>query len=222
VLRNVAVIGSFFIPGAIVDSYPEAVEKVIDGGHEVGLHGYLHEQVDQLAGAELWESLHRSIIAFERLGVTGSMGYRSPSWEMTRDSWAMLLAAGVKYDSSLMGLDVPYIMEGLVEVPVEWGLDDAIFFRFVPGTPHPPVAVDSVVERWSKEIEAAKHYGTLLVFTVHPWISGRGARALALERFLERYADDGEIWWATAGEIAAYHYTTSSEKTSYQLNPGVL
>lgn len=221
-LSDVGIEGSFFVPGAIADSHPRAVESILQAGHEVGLHGYLHERVEALSSDELTDVLHRSMEAFRRIGASGPFGYRSPSWEMTEDAWAALLSIGVSYDSSLMGSDVPYVVDGLVEVPVEWSLDDAVFYRYTSGTVRPPTAADALLDAWTAEIEAARHYGTLAVFTMHPWISGRAVRAVALRRLLERYIGDPEIWWATAAAIAAHHRSAYSGEASHGLRPGAI
>lgn len=219
-LGDLAIPGSFFIPGAIVDSHPDAVEAILAGGHEVGLHGYMHERVEQLTPNELADVLDRSITAFSRVGATGRLGYRSPSWEMTTDAWSALRASDVAYDSSLMGSDVPYVIDGLVEVPVEWSLDDAVFYRFTPGTTRPPVPSHQLLAGWVEEIEAAKRYGGLVVLTMHPWISGRAGRASALRALLERCIGDPQIWVATAGSIAAHHRVQYGMELSFGLRPG--
>ena len=124
------------------------------------------------------------------------------------------------YDSSLMGSDLPYTMDGLIEVPVEWTLDDAVFYRFTPGTVRPPVTPRQLIEAWHEEIGAAKRYGALVVLTMHPWISGRAGRAVALRALLESCTADPEIWLATAGSIAAHHRANYGTDSSFRLRPG--
>jgi peptidoglycan-N-acetylglucosamine deacetylase len=211
---------SFFIPGAVADAHRVAVEAIVAGGHEVGLHGFLHERVDALSRAELDDVLARSQAALEAAGARGPFGYRSPSWEMTDDAWAALRAFGMAYDSSLMGYEHPYWIGDLVEVPVSWALDDAIFYRYTPGTVRPPVAPAELMAGWADELEAAKRFGSTVVFTVHPWLSGWVARAAAFEALLERYRSDPDIWWATVGEIAAHHRTLPGGARTEGLHPG--
>jgi len=219
-LGDLGIQASFFVPGAIADSHPAAVEAILSGGHEIALHGYMHERVEQLTAAELRDVLDRSISALLKVGVSGPLGYRSPSWEMTADAWNALKERGVAYDSSLMGSDLPYTMDGLIEVPVEWTLDDAVFYRFTPGTVRPPVTPRQLIEAWHEEIGAAKRYGALVVLTMHPWISGRAGRAVALRALLESCTADPEIWLATAGSIAAHHRANYGTDSSFRLRPG--
>lgn len=222
VLGEAGIAASFFVPGAIAAAYPEALGAILERGHEIALHGYLHERVEALSPAELVDVLARSTAALRQAGVSGRLGYRSPSWEMTEAAWDALRAAEVAYDSSLMGSDTPYTIDGLVEVPVDWSLDDAVFYRYVPGTVRPPAPTEAVLAAWTAEIEAARSYGTCVVLTMHPWISGRGARAAALARLLAQYGQDRDIWWATAAQIADHHRTLTGRPAEHHLRPGAI
>lgn len=220
VLGDLDVNGSFFIPGAIADSHPAAVEAILAAGHEVGLHGYLHERVEQLNPAELSDVIGRSKATLARLGAAAPFGYRSPSWEMTADAWTALKESEVAYDSSLMGMDVPYVIDGVIEIPVDWALDDAVFYRFTPGTTRPPVPARQLLDAWLDEIEAVKAYGGLVVLTMHPWISGRAGRAAALRALLERCVADPQLWVTTASSIAEHHRAQYGMESALGLRPG--
>lgn len=222
VLGEIGTTATFFVPGAVAAAYPDAVAGIVAAGHEVGLHGYLHERVEELGADELAEVMDRSVVALRDAGAGGPFGYRSPSWEMTPAAWRVLRQAGIRYDSSLMGADVPYTMEGIVEVPVDWSLDDAVFYRFTPGTQRAPVPADMLAGAWSAELESARRFGTLVVLTMHPWMSGRAARADALRGLLRRYAGDPDIWWATVAEIAEHHAKMSGTSGTAELRPGEL
>jgi peptidoglycan-N-acetylglucosamine deacetylase len=211
---------SFYVPGAIATAHPDTVRQIIARGHEVGLHGDLHERVDQLDRDELDAVMERSQAALRAVGVEGPLGYRSPSWEMTEPAWDAIEQAGVAYDSSLMGYEHPYRMGKLIEVPVSWTLDDAIFYRYTPGTVRPPVAPATLMASWEQEIEAAKRYGTLVMLTVHPWQSGRATRAAALRELLARHRSDPELWWATTAEVARHHAGLRDDAWAEELRPG--
>jgi hypothetical protein len=111
------------------------------------------------------------------------------------------------YDSSLMGYDHPYTIEGVTELPVTWTADDATYFFYLgPGDViAPPWPVTQVERAWREEIAAAKRFGGYVCLTVHPWMSGRGHRVLALERLLSEAKADTSIWMAPCRDIAAYH-----------------
>lgn len=196
---------SIFVPGALAEAYPDHVTRALAAGHEIGLHGFLHEPVQFLGRGELEDVLERSSTVLRRLGARPPLGYRSPSWEMTPEAWSVLVGASVAYDSSLMGDDRPYWLEGLVEVPVHWGLDDAVFLRYTAASPRSLISSRDLLQRWRSEVAAAKRFGSLVVITVHPWLTGRGAAAESLGQLLKETRADRDIWIATAQEVALHH-----------------
>ena len=207
VLGGLELKASFFIPGVVAERYPEAVARIVEEGHEAGLHGWLHERVDELVSeAEIEETISRGANSLERAAGRPAIGYRSPSWEMTPVVFKVLKRLGVSYDSSLMGYDHPYWIGDMPEIPVNWFLDDAPYYRYAGrGDTRPPAFPEQLTRAWEEELEACKRFGGLFMLTMHPWLSGRAARVAALERMVRRHRDDPEIWWATAAEIAAYH-----------------
>ncbi|UOF88993.1 polysaccharide deacetylase [Fodinisporobacter ferrooxydans] len=200
---------SFFIPGRIAEQYPQAVEEIVKYGHEIGLHGYLHERVDELNEEEIEETLIQAKESLQKITGQRQMGYRSPSWEMTESAFNIIMRHQVLYDSSLMGYDHPYWIGGLPEIPVQWLLDDAIFYRYTGGSSAspPPINPKVVIDSWKQEFEGMKRFGGLFMVTMHPWISGRASRILALEELIKHLKKDTEVWWATCEEVAAYHRT---------------
>ncbi|MHB8619129.1 MAG: polysaccharide deacetylase family protein [Chloroflexota bacterium] len=211
---------SFYVPGWIAEHYPEALRAILKGGHEVGLHGYLHERLDDIGRDEMRETMARARRALLVVGAGEPLGYRSPSWEMTPWAFEVLQDLGVAYDSSLMGYDHPYWMSGLVEVPVQWLLDDAPFYRYAgKGDTRPPAHPGQVVESWRLELEGMKRFGGLFMPTMHPWMSGRAGRLLELDRLLARYRDDADIWWATAAQVARHHAATYPDEYREEARP---
>lgn len=210
-LKRLDIRSTFFIPGIIAERYPQVVEAIAADGHEIGLHGYLHENVKDLSENEIEQMVIKGKEALENIIGKQEFGFRSPSWEMTPETLRVLKRHGIRYDSSLMGYDHPYWIDGLPEVPVQWLLDDAIYFRFFGGYAGPPPANPKVVtDTWWQEFEGLKRYGGLFLLTVHSWLSGRGSRIIALEELLTGIREDSEVWWATCGEIADYHRQQAS------------
>lgn len=221
-LDRLSLRASFYVPGAIAEAHPGALRSIISAGHEVGLHGYMHERLDDLGAAQAAATLDRSVQALVAAGASPPFGYRSPSWEMTPEAWDQLCAAGVLYDSSLMGYDHPYWIDGLVEVPVQWQLDDAIFYRYVTGSSRPPVPPSVVMDDWGREISALARFAGLAMMTVHPWLSGRAGRLAAFESMLREAVSDPGIWWATAAQIADHHRAGHTPDGADTLGPGTL
>jgi peptidoglycan/xylan/chitin deacetylase (PgdA/CDA1 family) len=200
---------SFFIPGWTVENHLPASRRIRDAGHEVGAHGNVHEAVDFL-DAEQEETVMRQQLAIlqDLLGVR-PLGYRSPSWDVNLRTPGILKAHGFLYDSSLMGNDVPYEVETehgpLVEVPVQWILDDAPLFRHVYGATNAIADPARVFDLWSREFAGIHGENGCFVLTCHPFIIGRASRILLLEdlvRFMRRFRG---VWFTTCAEIARWH-----------------
>ncbi|GGK45024.1 polysaccharide deacetylase family protein [Salinarimonas ramus] len=211
-LDRLSIKGTFFTPSVVAELHPEILPALVERGHEVGLHGHLHEIVSETTRAEFEDALDRSLAIVEAQTKARPAGFRSPAWEMTPGMIGALKDRGIAYDSSLSGYDHPYEIDGLVEIPVQWQIDDAIFFRFFGGgvDKWPPARAADVGDAWIDEFEAGRAYGQLLMITIHPWISGRAQRVAMLERVLGRVAAQDDVWIATAGEIARWHETSDN------------
>lgn len=197
---------SFYVPGFVARKYPQAVKKIAERGHEIGLHGDVHERVDELNKSELEKTIVEPKKVIEDLIGEPVVGYRSPSWELTPDTIELLKKHGIQYDSSLMGYDHPYSIEGLTEVPVQWLLDDVVFYRYLGGGgQNAPKNPKEVIEIWKEEFLGLKRYNGLFLLTMHPWVTGRASRIVGLESLIEYFKEDKDVWFATCKEIAAYH-----------------
>ncbi|MFH9980798.1 polysaccharide deacetylase [Streptomyces sp. NPDC017179] len=211
VLRRQGVKATFFVPGFTADTYPDMVRSIIDEGHEVAHHGYLHEPMQGIDAAREAEYLDRGLEALDRLGVRPA-GYRAPWWEMNWHTPDLLIERGFRYDSSLLDGDTPYRLHGtgtagdLVEIPVDWGLDDWEQYAFYPGWTGSGVIESprKVHEMWLLEAQAHHAESGCFVLTNHPFISGRPSRAAALERLIEDVRALDGMWVTTLGEIAAH------------------
>lgn len=205
-LDRVEVKGSFFVPGVVAERHPELLPALLERGHEIGLHGYFHELVQQTSDTEFSAALEASIALFRRQTGQEPRGFRSPAWELTPHMLAEIGARGL-YDTSLAGFDNPYTVGDVIEVPVQWLFDDAIHFKFLGGGGDhwAPSSTRAVAEVWHDEWEALHRFGGLCMVTVHDWISGRAHRVLMLERLLERARSTAGCWVTTVGEVARHH-----------------
>jgi peptidoglycan/xylan/chitin deacetylase (PgdA/CDA1 family) len=165
---------TFYVPGATIDENPAACEELLAAGHEVAHHGYHHLPTTGLDAAGERDELERGIEALARIGAAPS-GYRSPGWELTPTTLALLPDLGFRWDSSLMGDERPYRVGHLVELPVHWRLDDVPYFTALRD-PREVLAI------WKAEHDRADHDVT---YTIHPEITGRGHRLSLLEGLLD-------------------------------------
>ncbi|BCW64874.1 polysaccharide deacetylase [Paenarthrobacter sp. MSM-2-10-13] len=211
---------TFFIPGFTAESYPDVVRRIADGGHEIAHHGYLHEPMQGIDAATEASYLDRGLEALANVAGIRPVGYRAPWWELNWQSPALLADRGFLYDSSLLDGDAPYRMavaEGdsrdIVEIPVDWALDDWEQYGFYPGVTGSGVIESpaKALEMWTLEAQAHHSQGSCFVLTNHPFISGRPSRAVALEQLMERVKDLDGMWVTTLAEIAQHTKDTVQE-----------
>ncbi|WP_396020707.1 polysaccharide deacetylase family protein [Arthrobacter sp. ISL-28] len=53
----------FFIPGFTAESYPDVVRRIVDAGHEIAHHGYLHEPMQGIHAATEGRYIDRGLEA---------------------------------------------------------------------------------------------------------------------------------------------------------------
>lgn len=199
---------SFFVPGYTLAKYTDRIKAIQAAGHELGGHGNVHETLDQLDEYQETAVLEQQLELFQHHLSLRPSGYRSPSWELNVRTPALLKRYGFAYDSSLMGDDVPYELDTpagrLIEVPVQWLLDDAPLYRHVYGATNAIADPDRVVRMWSREFKGLYEENGLFCLTMHPWISGRAGRVDALRELIAYIRTFTGVWWATCGEVAEW------------------
>jgi peptidoglycan-N-acetylglucosamine deacetylase len=204
-LADLDISATFYVPGHTADHHPDAMEAILAGGHEVGHHGYLHRGTEGLDAAGQRAELEQGLAALARHGVRPA-GYRSPGWELTPETLALLGELGFGYDSSLMADDRPYWAAGengpLLELPGHWSLCDWPYFGWTPyhgGLLADPAGVERI---WLEEYESARRDRRAITYTMHPEAIGRGYLARMLERVITGMRERGRPWFATHAQIA--------------------
>jgi peptidoglycan-N-acetylglucosamine deacetylase len=209
-LERFAMRATFFVPGWIAETYPEVVARVHRMGHEVAHHGYRHEWPDPDAPDEEATRFRQGLAALEAVTGERPVGFRSPAWELTPRSLPLLVEEGFLYSSNLMDDLVPYLHpEGIVELPVQWLLDDAPFFMFQTRPPSRPIWPAELVEQaWLEEFHGLYQLGGYFNLTVHPQFIGRPGRLRMLERVLATVLTYPDVWVAPLREVARYWQET--------------
>ena len=95
---------TFFVLGWVGERYPRLVEKIHQAGHEVACHGYAHQLIYTQSKEEFRADLKKSKIILEDIIKEPVLGYRAPTYSITKESiWALdiLMEEGFKYDSSV-------------------------------------------------------------------------------------------------------------------------
>jgi peptidoglycan-N-acetylglucosamine deacetylase len=199
---------TFFVPGYTAEQHPDPILAIRDAGHEIAHHGYLHELLTGAGEAAEREYLERGLDALDRVAGVRPAGYRAPWWETTDRTLDLLVEYGFRFDSSLFDADLPYIRQQaggpITEIPVSWALDDWEKYAFWPGvTGSGTIERPSLVaEHWWEEVLAYAEEGACCVITMHPFLTGRPARAKALGGLIDKITQHGEIWLAPMSEIA--------------------
>ena len=194
---------TFFTPGWTVDNYPDSMREILRRGHEVGAHGYQHERMTEISHEAEGAAFERSMDALKRIGIKPE-GYRAPYWLVGDRTIEHLKRLGFRYSSNFMDDDMPYMLKyrgedtGLVELPVEWMLDDWPQFETERRAP------EDVYRIWKPEFEGIHELGRYFGLTCHPQAIGRISRLKMLERLIEEMKAKGDVWFATGREVAVW------------------
>ena len=155
---------TWFIPGHSIETFPEQTALVVEAGHEIGIHGYSHENPISMTPEQEEAVLDKCIDLVKKVSGRRPTGYVAPWWEFSPVSNELLLKKGIKYDHSLMHNDfTPYYVRvgdtwtkidyskapeewmkplvrgretDLVEIPASWYLDDLPPMMFIKGAPN--------------------------------------------------------------------------------------
>ena len=156
---------TWFVPGHSIETFPEQIDAIVAAGHEVGVHGYSHENPIAMSREQETEVLDKCIALIEEVTGRRPTGYVAPWWEFSRVTNELLLERGIKYDHSLMHRDFePYYVRvgdswtpidyaapsahdwmkplvrgeetNLVEIPANWYLDDLPPMMFIKASPN--------------------------------------------------------------------------------------
>ena len=202
---------TFFMPAVSALLHPGELRRYLAEGHEVGMHGWIHERTTALAPADERELALRSADVLEKSTGARPVGIRTPSWDFTPATLGIIRELGLAYDSSLMADDEPYEIvhdgepSGIVEIPVEWIRDDAVYFmmhRFQSLRPHTPP--QAVLDIFLREFDAAYEEGGLCQLTFHPHIIGHRSRVWIVEEIIRHAQARGRVWFSTHRDVAKF------------------
>ncbi|MCQ2906036.1 polysaccharide deacetylase [Helicobacter pylori] len=155
---------TWFAPGHSIETFPEQMKIIVNAGHEVGAHGYSHENPIAMSAKQEEDVLLKSVELITDLTGKAPKGYVAPWWEFSNITNELLLKHGFKYDHSLMHNDfTPYFVRvgdswskidysleakdwmkplvrgvetNLVEIPANWYLDDLPPMMFIKKSPN--------------------------------------------------------------------------------------
>jgi peptidoglycan-N-acetylglucosamine deacetylase len=204
---------TFFVPGHTADRYPQAVRAIVAAGHEIAHHGYLHEQPTALTLEQEITAIDKGLAALAEVAGVRPSGYRAPMWDLSWRTPALLAERGFLYDSSLMDADHPYELAvtpgaaaSLVEIPIQWALDDWEQYCYLPD-----ISGSGLIETprkarelWQAEFDGLRRVGGCWVLTNHPFLTGRPSRAAELDDLMRYVLDHDDVWVTNLGAIAEH------------------
>jgi peptidoglycan/xylan/chitin deacetylase (PgdA/CDA1 family) len=207
-LNKYGVKGSFYVPAVTALLHPAEQRRVVAEGHEIGIHGWIHELNSTLAREAERDLMRRSADTLEQIAGVRPVGLRTPSWDFSKHTLEIEKEMGLLYDSSLMSDEDCYELlldgepTGIVELPVEWVRDDAVYFmmnRFSALRPYTPPT--DVLDIFRREFDAAYDEGGIFQLTMHPHIIGYRSRVWILEEVIRHAQARKGVWFATHAEV---------------------
>ena len=174
---------SWFIPGHSIETFPTQCKMVVDAGHEIGMHGYSHENPIAMTPEQEEAVMDKCVELIERLSGRRPSGYVAPWWEFSTVTNQLLLKKGIKYDHSLMNDDFHpfYVRVGdswtlidyskqphewmkplvrgeetdLIDIPGSWYLDDLPPMMFIKSAPnsHGFIKPRDIEELWCDQFD---------------------------------------------------------------------
>jgi peptidoglycan/xylan/chitin deacetylase (PgdA/CDA1 family) len=187
---------TWFIPGHSIETFPDQTRMIVEAGHEIGIHGYSHENPIAMTAQQEETVLLKCIDLVEKVSGKRPTGYVAPWWEFSNITNELLLKNGIKYDHSLMHNDFhPYYVRvgdswtridysqpaetwmkplqrgqetDLIEIPANWYLDDLPPMMFIKKSPnsHGFVNPRDIEQMWKDQFDWVYRENDYAVFTM--------------------------------------------------------
>jgi peptidoglycan-N-acetylglucosamine deacetylase len=222
-LAKFGIPSTWFVPGHTADTFPEITARVADAGHEIGNHGYLHEDFSALPIDSVRAVIRKANDALRRVTGQQPLGIRTPLGDFDGSLFEVFLEEGFSYDSSIFGDASPRWCRGadtlrtdgpntpgpvldLVELPLASQLTDFRYLEYnlSPVTLRGLTDPADLLEIWKDEFDYAYAGGggRFLHLVVHPQTIGWGLRLRMLEAFLEHCRARSDIRFETCRGVA--------------------
>ena len=202
---------TFFIPGVVAEHYPEVVKEIARRGHDIGFHGYLHEESTKTTYEQEDATMHRSEKIIYDLTGQKIAGHRAPGGVIHDYSLRLFLEHGYIYSSNWRDSDGPFLhqIDGktvpLVELPKDSIFDDTAYDFYTDAAPerYGLKSPDEMFEIWKEEFDSLAVEGRMINFVLHPQFVGRASRVQMLSRLIGYMKSHG-AWLDTNRADAAW------------------
>ena len=203
---------TFFVPGAVIETYLDTVEEIHRRGHEPACHGYRHESDPELSRDEMIKILDKSEALLAEITGKKPVGHRAPE-SVLQDFMPELLAErGYLYSSSMKDCDWAYLWEKdqkklpLVELPNDITMDDFTYYYFTFSDPAVRCMYPNreVFGNWKQEFDGLALEGNkIFILKLHPQMIGRASRIGMVGEFIA-YMQNHGAWITTCEDVARY------------------
>lgn len=202
---------TFFIPGIVAEQYPDVVREISRRGHEVGFHGYEHEEFTTTTYEEENATMHRAAKIIRDICGQELGGHRAPGGVIHDYSLRLFLEHGYIYSSNWRNQDGPFlhVIDGkevpLVELPKDSILDDTAYDFYTDSAPerYELKSPREMLEIWKEEFDALASEGRMMNFVLHPQFIGRASRVNMLSELIGYMLAHG-AWMDTNYAVASY------------------
>ena len=202
---------TFFIPGVVADHYPEVVKEIPRRGHDIGFHGYLHEESTKTTYEQEDATMHRSEKIIYDLTGQKIAGHRAPGGVIHDYSLRLFLEHGYIYSSNWRDSDGPFLhqIDGktipLVELPKDSIFDDTAYDFYTDAAPerYGLKSPDEMFEILKEEFDSLAVEGRMINFVLHPQFVGRASRVQMLSRLIGYMKSHG-AWLDTNRAVASW------------------
>ena len=202
---------TFFIPGVVAEHYPEVVKEIARRGHDIGFHGYLHEESTKTTYEQEDATMHRSEKIIYDLTGQKIAGHRAPGGVIHDYSLRLFLEHGYIYSSNWRDSDGPFLhqIDGktvpLVELPKDSIFDDTAYDFYTDAAPerYGLKSPDEMFEIWKEEFDSLAVEGRMINFVLHPQFVGRASRVQMLSRLIGYMKSHG-AWLDTNRAVASW------------------
>ncbi|HJB08436.1 MAG TPA: polysaccharide deacetylase [Candidatus Enterocloster faecavium] len=202
---------TFFVPGVIAQQYPLVVQEMVRRGHEIGFHGYFHEEFTTTTYEQEDATMKRSEKLIRDLTGQQMVGHRAPGGVIHDYSLRLFLEHGYIYSSNWRDSDGPFLhqIDGktvpLVELPKDSIFDDTAYDFYTDSAPerYELKSPDEMFEIWKEEFDTLADEGRMINFVLHPQFIGRASRVRMLSRLIG-YMKTRGAWLTTNRDAAAW------------------
>ena len=211
-LDTMKIKSTFFVPGAVIETYRDTVEEIHRRGHELACHGWQHESDPELSREEMVQILDKSEALLKEITGKKPVGHRAPE-SVLQDFMPELLAErGYLYSSSMKDCDWAYLWEKdgkelpLVELPNDITMDDFTYYYFTFSDPAVRCMYPNreVFGNWKQEFDGLALEGNkIFILKLHPQMIGRASRIGMAGEFIA-YMQNHGAWITTCEEVARY------------------